>query len=300
MALARNHTAAFVSFSRRVKQIRNMIDHDPNMLIKLSSFHDQVHSPAKSYASLGFSPHPSGVRISHYRDPLHLKIVYHCDPGTIFQPAVDVSNLGSPPQPPAPALLVPDSQRNEDTRPDQQHHASSNAGDIGTLPLRRVIGKQALPAIDDGPGPQASGMSEALKGAAAEAMQLAPVEQSPFDMSDGLLRRYILQAISPVLEDSSSAASAVDGVYSMPFSAEALQSLSCAASCDADAGESGDLVIDVSSLSLRSEVFLQLVRREVGDVVVPASTGLKRSDWAVSFLKVNSLRKIAPESLKYL
>ena len=60
-----------------------------------------------------------------------------------------------------------------------------------------------------------------------------------------------------------------------------------------DHGESTDVAVDVQTLAVKGQVCLQLLRKAVGDIVLPSSTGLKRSDWAVSVLKVHGLRKAA-------
>jgi len=99
VALARNHTIAYISSSRRMATLQGLIDSDPENLTKLAKLMHSVHSPALALNELGFANHPSAAIIGNYRDPMHMKIVYHADPATLFRCAPDWSDLIPPSNP---------------------------------------------------------------------------------------------------------------------------------------------------------------------------------------------------------
>ena len=96
VALARNHTMAYISLSRRMVTVQNLIDRDPENLTRLAEIMQKVHSPGLILTQLGLANHPSTALINNYRDPMHMKIVYHADPATLFQSAPDWSDLIPP------------------------------------------------------------------------------------------------------------------------------------------------------------------------------------------------------------
>ena len=290
IALARNHTPPYVSLSRRMTQLRAATAESPEMLLKLSQLYDSVHSPARALSSLGLQNHASAADITGYRDPLHMKIIYHADARTIYQREQAWPDL-APPQPPnnAPPTIPDVPDRSEPAagsgpaRPVSGSSGSAASGSSGapgsSRPHRRMRGKQ-----EDG----ASAVS------AEEAAIMLHLEQGKELIAaapDELLKKYALQSISSLLEESGSAC---DAVYSMPFSEEALSSLSWTARSHVD--EDPQPVLDWKTFCLSKHVFLQVIRKAVGAIVVPKGTGLRKTDWAVSFLKVNSIKKTAEES----
>ncbi|CAL1151042.1 unnamed protein product [Cladocopium goreaui] len=79
--------------------LQGLIDSDPENLTKLAKLMHSVHSPALALNELGFANHPSAAIIGNYRDPMHMKIVYHADPATLFRCAPDWSDLIPPSNP---------------------------------------------------------------------------------------------------------------------------------------------------------------------------------------------------------
>ncbi|CAE7354391.1 unnamed protein product [Symbiodinium sp. CCMP2592] len=278
IALARNHTAAYVSLARRMRSIRDAIAADPNMLDTLAGYHDQVHSGPRALQALGLAHHPSAAYIKHYRDPMQLKIIYHCDPATMFQPALKIVSPDPPTQPPhAKALLPPpDEGQSQDPQASQRPEM---------LPLRRIIGKKAGPALM----PPAADSTDQVA-AAAETLQLErPTACEP----DSVLRHYILQAMSVMLEENTGA---VDSAYSVPFAEEALRSLGFVSLVNSEKDESRERSLDLNRMAMRGHVFLQLVRKALGRVVLPEATGLNQHDWAVNFLEVQGVHEITDAS----
>lgn len=100
--------------------------------------------------------------------------------------------------------------------------------------------------------------------------------------SNQLLKRYILQAMKSILgDDQNEASDKCRFVYSFPFCQSAIKSLEA-------------LLANSSlekSLSHRGICFVQLLRSGVGDIKVPAETGFKRGNIAVSFLEVISFNQ---------
>ena len=91
-----------MSFGRRLPSIKMKLDSSADMLKHFSSCYDEVRTPARALKALGFLHHPSARFLSYYRDPMHWKIVYHCDPETIYQPGRNFQDFPPPPQPPQP------------------------------------------------------------------------------------------------------------------------------------------------------------------------------------------------------
>ena len=264
-----------------MKCIRDGIAADPKLLETLAKYHDQVHSPSLALKSLGLSHHPSVAKIKNFRDPMHSKIIYHCDPATMFQPALKID----PPRQPPPAKALPPPADEAPPADDDSAQAPS-AQPPERLPLRRIVGKQARAALM----PPAATDESALRAAAAETLQLErPTACEPDDM----LRHYILQAMSVMLEENTGA---VDSVYSVPFAEEALRSLSFVSLVNTVCDKQRQRSVDLGRMAMRGHVFLQLVRKALGKVTLPEATGLNQHDWAVNFLEVQGLRKVADES----
>lgn len=104
VALARNHTIAYVSLARRMSTIQRLIDSEPSNLTKLAALMQRAHSPALVLSQLGLNHHPSAALIASYRDAMHAKIVYHADPATMFRCAPDWSDLIPPANPDTGAI----------------------------------------------------------------------------------------------------------------------------------------------------------------------------------------------------
>ena len=90
VALARNHTMAYISLSRRMVTVQNLIDEDPENLTRLAAIMQKTHSPALILTQLGLANHPSTAYLTNYRDPLHMSIVYRSDGPTMFQSGLDL------------------------------------------------------------------------------------------------------------------------------------------------------------------------------------------------------------------
>ena len=87
--------------------LRSATADNPQMLMKLASFYDSVHSPARALSALGLQNHPSTAHIAHYRDPMHMKIVYHADPRTMYQREQSWPDVAPPRPPDNPLLPLP-------------------------------------------------------------------------------------------------------------------------------------------------------------------------------------------------
>ncbi|CAJ1388602.1 unnamed protein product [Effrenium voratum] len=259
--LARNHSVQYVSLSRRIKEIQRGISKDPDLLCKLASFAESAHSPGLALKAVGLQHHPATASIQSYKDPLHAKIIYHADPATLYRPEPGWGNLPPPPMPPtAPRPALPDASG-------QLEALLTDLGHRGPAAL-------ALPSTSAGEGPQARrGAREVVAHGLEQEIAVIP--------GDGLLKRHIIRALPSLLELSACESGNVLAIPMPPSAANALTSLHI---CAADVQETPD----VKQFVHNGQVFLQLIRKGVGDVVRPNKATFARNDWAVMLLRVTS------------
>ena len=121
IALAPNHSLAFVSLRRRMKEIESLLETRPALLLSLARDLDKSRSPALVLSHLGLSSHPSTVHITDRRDPMHGKIVYHADSFTLYTmqpPPVLPADHGEGPPPAPPPLPPPPADPADDEGPE--------------------------------------------------------------------------------------------------------------------------------------------------------------------------------------
>ena len=283
-----------------MNSLRDGTASNPELLTQMASKYDRVHTPARALSALGLQHHPSTLHIKNYRDPMHMKIVYHADPATMFQRDLPWSDLAPPRPADRPQLLpLPPGPHGP------QHGQSHDAGAPGAKEVSAASSGHAqsdCPPVDDAGVGNALPVVRRLRGKQQDATVVVSRQDAAVAMkleqpggegpgADELLRRYALQAMSALLEDDGSAC---DKVFSMPFSDVALGSLRWTATRHTE--DDPLPVLDWGSFALEGHVFLQIIRKAVGDMVVPRSTGFRRTDWAVSFLKVTDVKKTGPDS----
>lgn len=95
---APSHSAPYVSFSKRVGEIRAALGDGTEALAAFAQLLHMARSPAKALKQLNLSDHPSCRHVKSNRDPIHWKIVYRCDPYSLYtQARPEIPDDGQPP-----------------------------------------------------------------------------------------------------------------------------------------------------------------------------------------------------------
>ena len=297
--------------------IEGAVDRDPSFLQALAGFASSVHSPVLALKKLGLSHHPSAVRIQGYRDPLIAKIIYHCDPKTLYAPAPAWNDI-APAQPPNPGPgTLQDgsgsgaglrSTAGSASRTGSSGTAGSNADPNQSTPglgsLSRVV--MAVPPAAPAAGSQPASASSAshpkpvldalerLEEAEAQAEASADHVASAFNGAMGdIFKSHILRSFATLVEDSSEdkQPSSLEGkILSARLSPTAVETLTFLRDdVPGSLTESPEEIgAAIAQLSRRGWTFFQLVRKGVSDIVTPLNLRLvfKRSDWAIQPLAV--------------
>ena len=278
------------------------LESDPQFLRSLSLLADRCHSPAMALKVLGLRNHPSTARIKHRADPMHMKIIYHADPGTLYRPAPAWDDFPSHPAPramlqdasssgpgsggPGPPLLDAGSQSSTSaggSRPSGSGQQPADQGSrvgamLGDQPSASVssAGCLAAPAECDGPDP-GSGVMELMP--AQET-----VEMSFGEHMDDIVKAHVIRLLGSLLADYEAHEDKHQGaIMCLKMNADAVKAV-----CNPSGDTAACPGLDISSKSLRGWVFFELVRKGVGDVVQPLKGNFKRSDWAIQPMDVLS------------
>ena len=96
-----------LSFDERVGDVQEILERQRDGLMKFSDIMQNHHSCQQIAESLGFSGHPALSWASKSsRDPIYWKVIYHCDPWTLYT-AAPLQRNSMPPPPPPPPLPPP-------------------------------------------------------------------------------------------------------------------------------------------------------------------------------------------------
>ena len=108
VAIAPNHGEAYASLARRLQEMRLLWENTPRALAELADHMHLTKSPSAAITHLGFRAHPSLSLATHGRDTIHAKIIYRCDPYTLYtMPLANCQLDGGGPPPPGPGPAVP-------------------------------------------------------------------------------------------------------------------------------------------------------------------------------------------------
>ena len=274
----------------RTPLIQLRMQEDPEFLSVLAKHADAVRTPAKALKALGLFYHPSAVNLTGYRDPLHGKIIYHCDPKTIYAAAPSFEDLALDPKPPPvrsgkPALMS---------------HASGASGSINSSAVVSASSSSARApsgSSADAPVVQAENSDFAEDIVPADSV----LERPEYDghMND-IFKTYVIRRITSFMDEREANAQASERtIISVRLTPGAIKSL-CAAAVVAKASEEHEQAavvagtravcdVDVSRVALKGWVFLQLVRRRAASIVTPLARNQNiqsDSDWGVALLQV--------------
>ena len=272
----------------RMPLIESVLDANPRFITDLAAAADKVHSPARALKLLGLEHHPSAALITGYRDPMHSKIVYHADPGTLYRVACDWAHL-APPCPPAQPML-------QNQMPGPAMSVSAQAALLdGDAPSSGQVSSEAG---------SASSSSNSQRGHDVLAL-LEPESSVPAfgGAMDDVFKTYLLRSLANLLEhdrDSSQDPSnplkgkVVSARFS-PADAEAFRVLCEDLPGPASDAERARIGEEVRAASRHGWTFFQLLRTGVGDIVTPLKMKhlFKRTDWAIMLLQVFSIDKVA-------
>ena len=289
--------------------LEKQLDENPDFLSELAGFADIARTPAKALQVLGLRYHPSAARINGYRDPLHMKIIYHADPLTIFQAAPSFSDIDGPPAPPLPPVpprpMLPDAS--DASLPGAAQNASGSASS-----------SSSQPPVPGGSNSGSGQVAVASASSVAEDFDIVPAEASDHPEYSGqmedLFRSYVVRRISSIIDElEANGGKHSRTIFSVKLTPGAIQSLCLSASVGGLAenqGISKHPAVDVSALSVNGWLFLQLVRRRPGSIVTPIAGVLatRQSDWGIGVLRVHKVLRrekqvhvsTAPVSLRSL
>ena len=287
--------------------IEDHVDNNPSFLKALAGFASSVHSPGLALKKLGLDHHPSAVRIQGYRDPLIAKIIYHCDPQTLYRPAPAWDDL-APPKPPNPSML----QDLQDASASGSGLGSSRQPEHPALPNTSSASSSGNLAVPD---MQASGSassvaamvpanSESASASAAANAQpvldaLARLEEAGTEASANnvaaafegamgdIFKSHILRSFAAMLGDNEdkqpsslegnvlSVRLGLAGIESLTFLSDDVSGLQNQSAQEVGAA--------IAALSRGGWTFFQLVRKGVSEVVTPLNLRqvFKKSDWAI-------------------
>ena len=270
-------------------EIEAALERDPSLLKRLAAFAEKAHSPARALQMLGLSHHPSAALIKGYRDPIHSKIVYHADPGTLYRVAADWRDL-APPRPPVRPMLQ-----------DQANDRSGAAGEAGLQGSTEHNFSSSVEQMKDAPAASSVAPQHST---ADELLVPGSDEQVPaFDAAlNDIFKSHLLRSFAVLAEHR--AETAADDV-SRPVQGQVLSARFNP--CDIEAlvilcedlpgpsAEQEKLEIgkEIHAASASGWTFFQLIRSGVGDVVTPLKSKrlFKRTDWAIMLLRVLRIDK---------